>query len=304
MADLKGHSNFSGGPGGGMNGNSLGDWEKQGRTANILVLDFNKDFSIRVQQQYTLWHANWEVYVGRFVNSHRDGIFLYDRAVLKDDGSIVAEGRIMDFDSHLVVDDYQELHNLKSNWLIYSGDFIGTGRAQLLGYDPSDGTAQILTFTPHLALANQKLYSDWGINQVLYVGHFGTNTLNVMLYDPEAQQSTFIAFDRTLEIVHQYDVQSWSKRWQILIGAFLDRSRCLASRNCSTGDDILVLDRQMGQIQQYIFSFGQQFREFDNRVESFERNGVASQQRLNSVDTTTFSLLTTLKTNIKDEELY
>jgi hypothetical protein len=279
-----------------LSGSPPQDWERLGRTANILVLDFNKDFSIRFQQQYTLWHANWEVYVGRFAGPQRDGIFLYDRSV--------GEGRIMDFDSHLVVSDYQEMHNLDGNWLVYSGDFIGTGRAQLLVYDPSSGAAQILTFAPNLALAGQKLYSNWGTNQVLYVGHFGTSALNVMLYDPEAQQSTFIAFDKRLEVARQYVVHSWSQRWQILVGAFLDRSRCLASHTCSTGDDILVLDRQTGQMQQYIFSFGRQLQEFDNRVQSFARNGVASEQHLNSVDTTTFSLLTTLKTSIRDEEIY
>jgi hypothetical protein len=274
----------------------LANWETLGRTANIRVLDFNKDFSIRFQQRYTLWHGSWEVYVGRFANSQRDGIFLYDRAV--------GEGRIMDFDSHMAIFDYQELHNLDGNWLVYSGDFVGSGRAQLLLYDPSSGTAQILTFGRNLALTNQKLYSDWGTNQVLYVGHFGTKALNVMLYDPEAQQSTFFAFDKSLEVVRQSVVQSWDQHLQILVGAFLNRVRCLASHTCSTGDDILVLNRQTGQIQQYAFSFGDQFHEFDNRSTAFERNGIASKARVNSIDTTTFSLLATLKTSVRDEELY
>src|SRR5207248_6070151 len=132
-SDQPGYNNFSGGGGG---GGLLADWETLGRTANIRVLDFNRDFSIRFQQQYILWHGSWEVYVGRFASSQRDGIFLYDRAV--------GEGRIMDFDSHMAVFDYQELHNLDGNWLVYSGDFVGSGRAQLLLYDPSSGTAQIL----------------------------------------------------------------------------------------------------------------------------------------------------------------
>jgi hypothetical protein len=297
--DLRGHSNFSGGGGGGgeISGGPLADWETLGRTANIRVLDFNKNFSIRFQQQYTLWHGSWEVYVGRFAGPQRDGIFLFDRAV--------GEGRIMDFDSHMVIFDYQELHNLDGNWLVYSGDFIGSGRAQLLLYDPSSGTAQIMLFARNLALTNQKLYSDWATNQVLYVGHFGTNALNVMLYDPEVQQSTFLAFNKALEVVRQSVVQSWDQHLEILVGAFLDRVRCLASHSCSTGDDILVLNRQTGQIQQYVFSFGDQFHQFDNRSTSFERKGIASAQpRVNSADTTTFSLLATLKTSVRDEELY
>lgn len=279
-----------------LSGAQLADWERTGRSANILVLDFNKDFSVHVQQQYTLWHANWEVYVGRFANPNRDGIFLYDRSV--------GEGRIMDFDASMRVADYQELHNLDGNWVVYSGDFVGMGRAQLLLYDPSAGNAQLLTFASDLSLRTQKLYSDWGQNKVLYVGHFGMNTLSIMLYDPQAQQSSFLALNTSLAVARQYSVQSWGPRWQILVGAFLDRSRCLHAGNCSMGDDILALDRKTGQIQQFVFSFGRQFQVFDNRSQAFVRNGVATNGKLNSVDTTTFSLVETLKTTIRNEELY
>lgn len=279
-----------------LSGSAPQDWERLGRTANILVLDFNQDFSIRQQQQYSLWHANWEVYVGRFAGRDRDGIFLYDRNV--------GEARIMDFDAGMQVDDYQEIHNLDGNWIVYSGDFSGSGRAQLLLYDPSSGSAQILTFARDLSLEKQKTYSDWGTNMVLYVGHFGMPTLSVMLYDPQQEQSAFIAFSRSLEVKQQYTVQSWSARWQILVGAFLDRAHCLSKGNCSSGDDILALDRKTGRIQQYVFSFGRQFQLFDNRAQSFQRNGVETGQHLNSVDTTSFSLLNTLSTNVRDEELY
>lgn len=279
-----------------LSGVQLADWESVGRSANILVLDFNKDFSVHVQQQYTLWHANWEVYVGRFVSANRDGIFLYDRSV--------GEGRIMDFDATMKVADYQELHNLDGNWEIYSGDFVGMGRAQLLLYDPSAGNAQLLTFTPNLALRTQKLYSNWGQNRVLYAGHFGMKTLSIMLYNPQAQQSSFFALDKSLAIARRYSVQSWGSRWQILVGAFLDRSRCRLTGNCSRSDDILALDRKTGQIQQFVFSFGRQFKVFDNRSQAFIRSGVAADAKLNSVDTTTFSLVGTLKTSIRNEELY
>jgi len=58
-------------------------------TANVLVLDFNPDLSIRHVQPYTLSQNSWEVYVGRFVNPSQDGIFLYDRTT--------GEARIMRF---------------------------------------------------------------------------------------------------------------------------------------------------------------------------------------------------------------
>lgn len=279
-----------------LSGNVLQNWEVQGRTSNIYVLDFNTDFSIRHQQQYTLWHANWEVYVGRFVSKTHDGIFLYDRSV--------GEGRLLDFDRTMRVADYQALHALDGNWVISSGDFTGTGRAQLLLYDPSAGNAQMLSFAPDLALQQQKTYTGWGTNRVLYVGHFGMNTLGTMLYDPQSQHSTFMAFDTSLAVLHQRTVQSWSQRWQILVGSFLDRSLCQRAKTCRQSDDILVLDRQTGQIEQYVFSFGRQFQVFDNRAQSFLRNGIASSTHLDSIDSTTFSLTSTLDTKIRNEELY
>ena len=279
-----------------LSGSALQDWEKLGRTANILLLDFNKDFSVHIQQSYTLWHANWEVYVGHFDNANQDGIFLYDRSA--------GEGRIMDFDTNLLINHYQESHNLDGNWMVYSGDFTGSGRAQLLMYDPSTGNGQMLAFAPDLTIAKHVTYSNLGTGLVPYVGHFGMSSLSVMLYDSQAGNSTFLAFDKSLAIVQQTTVQSWGQRWQILVGAFLDRSRCLTDGNCSTGDDILVLDRQTGQIEQYVFSFGRKFHVYDNRSQAFVRQGIANDTRLNQVDTTKFSLLTTLTTNIRDEELY
>lgn len=278
-----------------LSGSALADWEIKGRTANIFVIDFNKDFSIHSQQRYTLWHANWEVYVGRFASSMRDGIFLYDRSV--------GEGRIMDFDNSMTIADYQEMHNLDGNWVVYSGDFIGSGRAQLLLYDPVAGSGQLLSFAPDLSLKTQKLYNNWGASNVLYVGHFGMNTLSMMLYDPQKEQSTFMAFDMSMQVTQQMTVKSWGTRWQILVGAFLDRSLCPGQSKCTNVDDILALDRKTGQIQQFVFSFGRQFQVFDNRSQAFVRNGVAP-GHLNSVDTTTFNLVGTVHTSIRNEELY
>jgi len=265
-------------------------------TANLLVLDFGRNFNVLHLQQYTLIDNSWEVYVGRFVNPNQDGIFLYDR--------FLGEARLLSFDARLQVTHNHGVHNLNGNWEVHSGDFQGSGRSQVLLYDPSSGDAQFLTFARDLSLSDQKMYSGWGTNQVLYVGHFGMPALSVMLYDPQAGQSTFMAFDAALDMTHQYTVQSWDQRWQVLIGAFLDRSHCLASYNCSTGDDILVLNRQTGQMSQYAFSFGNQFQVYDNRSQGFVRDGRATEDRLNVVDTTSFSLLTTLSTSIRDEELY
>ena len=281
---------------GDLSGVALQEWEKQGRTANILLLDFDQNFNVRNRQQYTLWHSNWEAYVCPVVDGHQNGIFLYDR--------LVGEGRLMDFDSNLLVNDYQEIHNLQGNWMVYCDDFANTGSGQILLYDPSNGNVQILSFDGHLALSGQKSYSHLGTNQVLYVGHFGMPTLSIMLYDPQNAQSTFVGFDQSLDIVHQYLTKSWDQSQQILVGAFLDRSRCVQSGDCSRGDDILVLDRKTGQVKQYIFTFGRQFQVYDNRAQSFIRQGIDTSEHIDSVDTTTFKLVTTLSTPIRDEEVY
>jgi surface antigen len=279
-----------------LSGNALQDWEKKDRTSNIMLMDFNADFSIRQQQQYTLWHDSWEVYVGRFDSSQQDGIFLYDR--------VAGEGRIMDFTNQLLVNNYQELHNLNENDVVYSGDFANSGRAQILFYDPGAGNIQILSFKKNLALDSQKQQTDIGTHQVLYVGYFGMPTLSIMLYDAQNAQSTFIGFDRQLNIAHQYLVKSWDQNWQILVGNFVDQRQCQSNTNCATKDAILVLNRQTGQLERYVFTFGRQFSIYDNRVASFLRQGVPVQDGVDEVDTSSYSMVQSLNTSIRDEELY
>ena len=284
------------GVGSDLSGDPLKDWELQNRDPNIRVLDFNADLSIHQQQTYTLWHANWEVYVGRFAGAQRDGIFLYDRHA--------GEGRMLDFNGKLLVADYQKLQDLQGNWVVASGDFMNTSASQLLLYDPGSGAAQILCFDQHLKVKEQKAYSDWGTNMLLYIGHFGTPALSVMLYDAQAAKSTFIGFDASLAVTHQFIVKSWDQHWQILVGSFLNHTGCANLDNCGNNDDILVLNRQTGTIQQYVFTFGRQYKVYDNRMQSFERLGVATDHRLDIVDATTFDLGTVLSTGIHNEELY
>ena len=275
---------------------SLSDATAAAVVSNVNVVNFDQQFKVLHFQQYTLLDNSWEVYVGSFVSSSHDALFLYDR--------LLGEARLLSFDGNLHVVHYDAVHRLDANWEVHSGDFMGAGRAQVLLYNPSSGDAQILTLKSDLSLAGQKSYSGWGPNQALYVGHFGTPTLNVMLYDPQAQQSTFIAFDTSLLVAHQITVAAWDNRWQILVGSFLDRSRCLAAHNCSTGDDILVLNRQTGQMEQFVFSFGTQYQVVDNRSQGYVRNGVSPTSVLTPVDASTISLLATVSTTIKAEELF
>ncbi len=283
-------------PGQDLSGSVLQNWETQGRLSNVMVFNFKKDFSINQQQQYTLWHDSWEVYVGRFANPQQDGIFLYDR--------IQGEARILDFNSKLVVSQYQEIHNLTGNWEVHSGNFNNSKQAQVLLYDPSSGDVKFLVFGSDLSLIREKSIFGWGTNRVLYIGHFGLPSLSVMLYNSHMGRSTFIAFDSTLRVSDQDTISTWDQNSQILVGSFLNRSPCLASHTCSNGDDILVLNRRTGQAKQYVFSFGNNFKVFDNRTQSFLREGATSKPFLSTVDATSFILMSTLDTSIHNEELY
>lgn len=280
-----------------LSGSALQSWEKKDRTANIMLLDFNADFSVRQQQLYTLWHDSWEVYIGHFDSAQRDGIFLYDR--------VAGEGRIMDFTGRLAVNNYQELHHLGSNYVVYSGDFAASGRAQLLLYDPNVGNLQILRFDKKLALSGQVQQRNLGEHQVLYVGHFGLPTLSIMLYDVHSAQSTFIGFDNKLNIVHQYLTRTWDQQWQILVGDFAYQGQCASGSSCNTSvDSILVLNRHSGQLERYIFSFGRQYSVYDNRSQAFTRQGVQVQDQVTAIDSTSYSLVESLNTSLKNEELY
>ncbi len=284
------------GPGGDLSGGASVDTQSLGLFPNVVLVSFKSDFSIDQQQEYTLMHDSWEVYIGRFDSVDQDGLFLYDRAA--------GEARILDFTGKLLVNHYQTLLDLAGNWDIHTGDFNGSDRAQVLLYDPGTGNAQFLTFGSDLAPAHH--VDDPGMlpGQVLYIGHFGLPSLSVMLFDPVAGQSTFYAFGKSLLITKQYTAQSWTQHWQVLIGSFLDRSACIAKHTCAAGDDVLALNRQTGQVQQFIFTFGNQYHIFDNRSQSFLRDGAASTPIMNTVDSSSFVPQTILNTGILNDELY
>ncbi|GAC1590662.1 MAG: hypothetical protein NVS4B1_35600 [Ktedonobacteraceae bacterium] len=277
-------------------GDSLQQWRMTGRTANAVILDFNTDLSVHHLQQYTQWHNSWEVYVGRYTNAKQDGIFLYDRKI--------GEARVMDFDGSMAINNYQEIHDLSGNWQVFSGDFNGSGRAQVMLYEPSRGMGAFLILGSDLSLVKRLDYTGWTPNEVFYVGHFGTDRLNAMLYDPQVGTSTFIVFNDALKILTLHTVHSWDQHYQILVGAFVDRTTCLASGNCSKGDDILVLNRATGQIQQYVFTFGRQYQVINNRAQPYVRNGFSTDSEYRTVDTTTFQVVGTFATSIANEELY
>ncbi len=284
------------GPGGDLSGGPSVDTQSLGLSPNVVLVSFKSDFSINQQQEYTLMHGSWEVYIGRFDNPNQDGIFLYDRTA--------GEARILDFTSKLLVNHYQVLFSLDGNLDVHTGDFNGSGRAQVLLYDPGTGDATFLVFGSDLSMILQ--VDDTGLlpGQVLYVGHFGLPSLSVMLFDPVAQRSTFYAFGKYLLVVKKYTAPSWNQHWQILIGSFLDRSACIANHTCAAGDDVLALNRQTGQVQQFIFTFGNQYRVFDNRSQAFLRDGAVSAPTMSTVNSSSFVPQTILNAGIINDELY
>lgn len=88
------------------------------------------------------------------------------------------------------------------------------------------------------------------------------------------------------------------------MGSFLDRALCLEQHTCARGDDLLVLDRTTGLVQQYVFSFGNQYGVFDSRSQAFLREGILGMQQMQPVDASLFDLLAALPTGIHQEELY
>lgn len=277
-------------------GKSPTDWNTTGLSAEIMLVSLTKNFTVGTTQDYSLWHNSWEVYIGRFVNANRDGVFLYDRNS--------GEARLVSYTSQLQLANFQFLHNLGGNWEVHSGNFNGQSQAQILLYDPSSGDAQMLILKSNLAVAHQLDYTGWGTNQVLYVGHFGLPTLSIMLYDPQQAQSTFVAFDSSLNVAHQAMVQSWGQTSQILVGSFLDHSLCEEQHTCAGGDDLLVLDRTTGMVQQYVFSFGNLFNVYDNRIQGLMREGLVNTVTLFPIDASMFRLLSSVESTIHNEELY
>jgi hypothetical protein len=260
------------------------------------VVRFTSQFTLGVTRQYTHWSASWEVYVGPLAGNTQDGLFLYDRAS--------GEARVVSYTSDLQLAHFQFLHGLAGNWQVSLGDFGGQGRAQILLYDPSNGGAQMLALKPDLSLALHQQYTGWGTGQVVYVGHFGLSALSLMLYDPQQARSTFLAFNSALGLFAQASQPSWGKTQQILIGSFLDRTACLEQSTCTTGDDILVLDRQTGVVQQDVFSFGPAVGEFDNLVQGFLREGIPVSPHTVMVVPSTLQMLTSVQTRIREEEVY
>lgn len=212
----------------------------------------------------------------------------------------------MDFTRSLLVNHYQALSGLEGNWEVHTGDFRGASHAQILLYDPSTGALRFLVFAPDLRLLLQVNDTILPAGMVLYIGHFGLPALSVMLYDPQAGKSTFVAFDTSLHITQQATVPGWDRNWQVLVGAFLDRSACIAAHSCSVGDDILALDRTTGTIQQFVFSFGNPDPMLDRCVLALLHEGEipAMNPALRIVDPPGYTLGITLDTGITDEELY
>ena len=276
-------------------------------SSNVWFVTFDATGTPRVQRPYTLWNANWEYSIGSLTSASQDDLFLYDRTR--------GEGHLLVFGSSFQVQHETVMHGLQGNWLLTMGDFIGAGTAQLLLYDPTQGTARMLAFARDGSVQQHQDYSHLGTHELVYTGYFGLPTMSVMLHDPTQGQSLFLSFDHQLALSHESRMQTWGTRWQVLVGSFLleTTTGCTDTPPCSTGetretagthDDLLVLDRQTGQLEPFAISLAHNAHRFDPRVMAFERLGVAPTLQARPVETGVVSLGATLETSIRTEEVY
>jgi hypothetical protein len=57
-------------------GQSPADWSTSGLSAEMRLVSFTKNFTVGVNQDYSLWHNSWEIYIGRLQSPTHDGDFL------------------------------------------------------------------------------------------------------------------------------------------------------------------------------------------------------------------------------------
>ncbi len=88
-------------PGEDLSGEGAPDLQGLTLPPNVLLVNFTQNLHIEEQQSYTLLRDTWEIYTGRFVSAHQDGLVLYDR--------LSGQMRIMDFTATLRVRHFQAL---------------------------------------------------------------------------------------------------------------------------------------------------------------------------------------------------
>ncbi len=194
----------------------------------------------------------------------------------------------LDFDQNFQVLHFQQYTLMDNNWEVYTGGFVNSNQDGLLLYDRVLRDVRLLGFDSNLHIThNQPIHNVDG-NWEVFSGDFkGAGRSQVLFYNPIGGNAQILTLKTDLSLADTKNYTGWG-----------------TNHNCSTGDDILVLNRRTGQLEQFVFSFGNQYQVDDTRSQGFVRSRVAPMDSLTSIDASSFSLLTTLNTSIRGEELY
>ncbi len=76
-----------------------------------------------------------------------------------------------------------------TNLDIRIGDFTGTGKSDILLYDRTNGTMQMLTLSPELTIEKHVSLAGWGPNWELYPGRFDGQRTGLFMYNRFADAS-------------------------------------------------------------------------------------------------------------------
>ncbi|HEX6777400.1 MAG TPA: CHAP domain-containing protein [Ktedonobacterales bacterium] len=135
--------------------------------------------------------------------------------------------------------------SITSDVSVYTGDFAGDGSTQVLRYDRTQGTMDILELSADLSTLYDTPLLDpsttdgsWSSTWEVYTGDFvsGSTNTDILLYDRAAGKARFITLDSGFNIANDITQTGWKSTWEIYIGNF-----------DGAHDELLFYDRQTSQ---------------------------------------------------------
>jgi surface antigen len=123
----------------------------------------------------------------------------------------------------------------------YLGKFSGDGRTEVLRYNRSAGTLDLLELNDDLSTLSVVPLADsttqqgqWGASWEVYIGDFsGSGSDELLLYDRQHGTARFLTFYSDLSIRSDIEQTGWKTTWEIYIGKF-----------DGAHDELLFYDRQ------------------------------------------------------------
>ncbi len=144
------------------------------------------------------------------------------------------------------------------------GDFAGTGESDILLYNRTNGTMQLLTLTPQLTIKKHVWLAGWGTNWELYTGRFDGQRSGILMYNrfanantpslitPAVQSATTLDqwrmsgrtataialdFNPDLSVHYLQRYTLWHNSWEIYVGRYKNADQ----------DGIFLYDRSVGE---------------------------------------------------------